>query len=277
MKKSFILLVFVLGLFSLTNNVFAQGACSPTTTADSVGLYPNPLPDGMVNVPYDEVIDFVMFKDTMYDSDGAGPLPPFQAYVCSFELLDVPNIPAGMNFACGGPTLDGTNNKKWNVDHTPGYVNKGCVRLSGTPGNDLAASNDTLFIQVNVAISLTNPAGGGTCTPITSVPVQQGVIWHIDAFNSLQAPTAKDIHLTVAPNPAQEDTRVSFKFTEKKEVNIQIFDLMGRKVNDIYNGIVPSGTTSFPINTTEMGNGIYLVKLSFANGVTVAEKFIVRN
>lgn len=276
MKKTFILLGFILGLSGMFNGVYAQGACTPTTDSTAVGLYPNPLPDGMVNVPYDEVVDFVMFKDTLYDSDGGGPLPPFQAYVCSFELLDVPNIPGGMTFACGGPTLDGTNLQKWNVNHTPGYVNKGCVRITGTPDTTLAATNDTLYISVNVAISLTNPSGG-TCSPITSIPAQQGVVWHIVPFNSIEAPTAKDISLTIAPNPAQGNTRISFKIPQQKEANIQIVDLMGRTVSNVYNGIVPSGTTSFPVNTQSMSDGIYLAKITFANGISVNEKFIVKN
>ena len=276
MKKVFILCVFALGISSMFNGAFAQGACTPTTDSTSVGLYPNPLPDGMVNVPYDQVIDFVMFKDTLYDSDGGGPLPPFQAYVCSFELLGVTNIPSGMTFACGGPTLDATNLQKWNVNHTPGYVNKGCVHMTGTPGNDLSASNDTLYIAVNVAISLSNPSGG-TCTPITSIPAQQGVIWHINPFNSIAVPTAKDINLTIAPNPAQGNTKVSFKLAQQKDVNIQIFDMMGRVVNNVYNGIVPSGTTSFPVNTDSMNDGVYLVKFNFANGTSVSEKFMVKN
>ena len=60
MKK--ILLTFILTFISL--GAYAQ-VCNYVNTPTTTGIYPDILPEGMVNNPYDEVITFVLPLDTM--------------------------------------------------------------------------------------------------------------------------------------------------------------------------------------------------------------------
>lgn len=275
MKKIFLSLL-TLSLFGLSQTAFAQGACTPVTDSTIAGLYPKGLPDGMVNVAYDEQIDFVMFADTVVSS----PLGPLTLYACSFELIQVDSLPAGVTFVGGGPTyVAGSNPPKWVVSRAPGAVNKGCVRISGIPA--AAISDDSIRLKVKLEASTTNP-GSGTCMPssfpgLLPATVNYAMHWHIVPFNAINAGlTAKQLGLKVVPNPAEGVSSINMILDGKKEVSVAIYDLMGRQVMNVFEG-VSEGTQSYTVDTQNLNNGIYVVKVTLDGKSSVADKFVVRN
>lgn len=279
MKKIFLALL-TFAFFGIAEN--AMGQCSPlATTPDTVGLYPKSLPDGMVGVPYDEQIDFVMFQDTTIVLFGSATT----LWACTFELMDITTKPTNTTYTSvtvtpGGPTYaSGSNPPKWVVNHAPGSINKGCVRLTGTPTAPIV--DDSIRIKVRISPTNADPASsGGNCSPVALLTqtVTYALHWHIAPFNAIgDAMSAKQINLKVVPNPAQGKSAISMNLKSKSEVAIAVYDMMGREVANVYNGVATEGAQSYTVDTDNLNNGIYIVKVTLDGKTSIADKFVVQN
>lgn len=271
MKRIYVALLAFLGLGLLFQDVQAQGACTPMTTADTVGLYPAILDTGTVGQPYTMQIDFVMFKDTLFQGT--------QLYICSFELSSILKLPGGVSVTAGGPTYQaGSNPPKWNVSHAAGAVNKGCVVISGTPTDTIA--DDFILVTVNITPSLFNP-NGGNCQPLTTaaIPYTDTLFWRVNpASMGIQNPiSAEQINLKVVPNPANGMSAISMNLNKKQDIDVAIFDMMGREVTKVYKGVAAEGTQKYTVDTQSIPNGIYTLKVNLEGNSTILNKFIVKN
>jgi hypothetical protein len=67
---------------------------------------------------------------------------------------------------------------------------------------------------------------------------------------------------TIFPNPASAQTEVRFVSNTDTKVTLDIIDMTGRKVAQLYTGDVASGLLyRFNVNTDNFGNGLYQVRL----------------
>jgi hypothetical protein len=79
------------------------------------------------------------------------------------------------------------------------------------------------------------------------------------------------------PNPFNPGTRIEFRIPEQSNVNLSVFDILGRHVKTLLNGVLPAtgGTAYFAIwdGTDEGGvnvaSGVYFYRMS-ATGVSGA-------
>jgi PKD repeat protein len=117
----------------------------------SPGIYPNILPDGTQNQPYNEDVTFVMFTDTMGFA------------VNYFKINGISGLPLGLVYEC--------NNISNGCQYNPQSSIYGCVKVCGTPiqtGTFTAAVSVTANLQVvgnqnstiNIPITI-YPASGG--------------------------------------------------------------------------------------------------------------------
>jgi len=102
---------------------------------------------------------------------------------------------------------------------------------------------------------------------------------YIDDINILGATGVMD-HETVNafdvyPNPASDNTMVEFSLENQNRMNVEVVDMNGRVVQEVYNGALAAGTHSFPINTAELSSGIYLVRLMTDDGKYLTRKLVV--
>jgi hypothetical protein len=67
--------------------------------------------------------------------------------------------------------------------------------------------------------------------------------------------------LTASPNPFSATTLLQFSLQQSQQVEVQLFDLLGRKVKTIYEGVLFSGVHSFDIEGRYLANGVYIVQL----------------
>ena len=86
--------------------------------------------------------------------------------------------------------------------------------------------------------------------------------------------TLNDV-INVAPNPANEVTNFNIILRNNKEVRIQIFDITGKKVDNINRAIYSKGVHSISYNTTNLTNGIYIYKVLTGNEIN-SGKLIVK-
>ena len=86
--------------------------------------------------------------------------------------------------------------------------------------------------------------------------------------------TLNDV-INVAPNPANEMTNFNIILRNNKEVRIQIFDITGKKIDNINRAIYSKGVHSISYNTTNLTNGIYIYQVLTGNEIN-SGKLIVK-
>lgn len=80
--------------------------------------------------------------------------------------------------------------------------------------------------------------------------------------------------LTLAPNPFNPATEVSFDLAVEGPVTLRVYDMRGREVDTILEGVVlPAGPQSIPYRTT-LTSGVYLLHAT-AEGWSATTKFTV--
>lgn len=79
----------------------------------------------------------------------------------------------------------------------------------------------------------------------------------------------------VYPNPAQDNTTVEFSLEDREQINVELVDMTGRVVQQVYTGELASGVHRFPVQTAELSAGIYLVRLLTDEGKYLTRKLVV--
>lgn len=62
------------------------------------------------------------------------------------------------------------------------------------------------------------------------------------------------------PNPVITETAFTLNLPNASEVTIELFDILGRRVSLLHDGLVQSGATSFTINSTHLAAGTYILR-----------------
>ena len=84
---------------------------------------------------------------------------------------------------------------------------------------------------------------------------------------SINAQLAKDLKLMAAPNPYKGNTLISYELAERADVTIEIFDILGNKIQTLVEGNQNAGSYSFSFGARAQGKsaGIYLAKMQVGN------------
>ncbi len=80
--------------------------------------------------------------------------------------------------------------------------------------------------------------------------------------------------ISIVPNPTDNDFNIIFENTEEQKIKVELLDIEGKKLLDIFDDIASAGTQTYPI-TTKLPSGTYLVKFVIA-GKQVVRKVVVR-
>lgn len=93
-----------------------------------------------------------------------------------------------------------------------------------------------------------------------------------------------DITMTILPNPMESHSKLIISVPSEivlSEVDIQLFDLKGLKIADIYSGLLHSGSSIIDISPdriqglSELSTGVYIVILNI-NGRNYSQKLIIK-
>lgn len=71
---------------------------------------------------------------------------------------------------------------------------------------------------------------------------------------------------SIYPNPASNETTIQFTLAKTTRVSLKVFDMKGRSINEIFNGIMKSGEHSVKLNVDEFPKGVYFVRMTTENG-----------
>ncbi len=81
------------------------------------------------------------------------------------------------------------------------------------------------------------------------------------------------------PNPFTSETRFSIALTQDSQLEVSVYDLVGRRVATLFRGLAPAGTRNFTWRRTRddgvaLGSGVYFVRAT-AGGQAVGGKMLV--
>ena len=84
------------------------------------------------------------------------------------------------------------------------------------------------------------------------------------------------------PNPAVDNLWFGFELPESGKVAVSLFDVIGQKVSDIYNGNYTNGKIVQQTTVSTFAAGVYLLTMNFTSDKdgkvhTISKKFQVIN
>ncbi|MGK9477384.1 T9SS type A sorting domain-containing protein [Melioribacter sp. OK-6-Me] len=71
------------------------------------------------------------------------------------------------------------------------------------------------------------------------------------------------------PNPFNPTTTIEYELNRESKISITIYDTLGRKVKELFNGIKQAGKHKTTFNASGLSSGIYLVVLNTSSGFSV--------
>lgn len=81
--------------------------------------------------------------------------------------------------------------------------------------------------------------------------------------------------MTSSPNPTEGQSFVKFTVAEQTEATLEVYDMSGRKVAEVFNGFTePSSEYRFEFDGSNLPNGVYIYRLTTDNEVKT-EKFMI--
>lgn len=162
------------------------------------------------------------------------------------------------------------------------YANTVCSSL-----NSWANTNgmpQSAFSQrfVNTSINMTNYGAAGMPKIVVLGGSSHSVFFNstVSTFNASNLQTAINNALNTTgienlgfdfnkmslfPIPAGNQTTLSIDLNEKSNVKVELYNFVGKKVSELNKDQLSSGINEIQINTSELTNGIYFVKISVAD------------
>lgn len=80
----------------------------------------------------------------------------------------------------------------------------------------------------------------------------------------------------LSPNPAQNSVNIHYLLRNAADVRIDITDVTGRQIIEVYNQPSVAGNYNFNMNTTDLASGIYLVRITAGKDQTVQKLIIAK-
>jgi hypothetical protein len=84
-------------------------------------------------------------------------------------------------------------------------------------------------------------------------------------------------NFSLQPNPTSSATEIRFSIPNAEQVKIEIVDILGKKVADVYHGKLNSGSHNFIVNENLIANaGLYFVRIQSSNGIATKRLVVER-
>ncbi len=99
---------------------------------------------------------------------------------------------------------------------------------------------------------------------------------NVASFEESIANIGRPSQLTLYPNPAKSETKISFTMKCNSKVRVDIMDLEGRIVKQVDPTDTFSGKNEMNLDCDGMKNGIYIVKLTSENGVNSTKLILAK-
>jgi len=118
--------------------------------------------------------------------------------------------------------------------------------------NDIFFINDTVGWAANFS-SIIHTTNGGM---VGIIPISNNIPERLNLFQNY-------------PNPFNSNTNIKFEITNRHNVSIKIYDILGREVETLINEILNVGTYEINWNAENYSSGMYFIKLITDNNSAV--------
>ena len=81
-------------------------------------------------------------------------------------------------------------------------------------------------------------------------------------YDKINSPDSKGLYLNCYPNPFNSSTMINFNLKKSSKVKIEIFDALGRKINDLAGGEADAGHHLLAWAANSMPSGLYFCRVS---------------
>ena len=110
---------------------------------------------------------------------------------------------------------------------------------------------------------------------------QLGYLGDLSDPNVAIEPVGGDIPSQIAlgqnyPNPFNPSTMIEFKLNAAQDIRLAVFDLLGREVAVLVDGVQPAGTFRTAFDASNLSSGTYLYRLETANGTATKLMTLVK-
>ena len=265
----------VLTVFTLCFSVFSASAqCElDTTLLDTSGVFPSRLADGEVGVAYDQTIHFVfptelsIFVAQLNDT--------LEVNLCSYSLDSIPNLPTGLSFSCN------TGDCSWDMNFDSGFVNRGCVQLTGTPETG-ARPDDSLRIFLTITPGQVDTANNCVALELPPELIGEYAIQEFrvpffvsgdtlpeDTLNTALLPQLdrEAFQVSVYPNPSIGNTTLEFVLQESQQVSVEVVNQLGQQIHKKPLTRYNAGKQQMILDSQTWPTGVYFVRMKFGNSL----------
>ncbi|HXX63422.1 MAG TPA: DUF3160 domain-containing protein [Bacteroidota bacterium] len=78
------------------------------------------------------------------------------------------------------------------------------------------------------------------------------------------------------PNPFNPSTMISFRVSKMMHVHLAVFDILGREVESLINGMLPAGSYSVRFGGSQLSSGVYFYRLEAGGSSLVRKMALVK-
>jgi hypothetical protein len=84
-----------------------------------------------------------------------------------------------------------------------------------------------------------------------------------------------DVDMKVYPNPVYSDCSIKFSIKERMNLSVNIIDMQGKVVKDLYSGIADAGESVFSFNKANLSAGTYFVRIMGGTTLIKSQKIVI--
>jgi len=77
------------------------------------------------------------------------------------------------------------------------------------------------------------------------------------------------------PNPFNPSTIISYQLPNNTNVRLDVYDVMGRRVATLVNGIQPAGEYNINFDASNLASGVYIYRITMGNGQHLSRKMLL--
>lgn len=190
--------------------------------------------------------DYPAFSSSNFNMDVAGALKRINIYDNSMDVVVVGNfnVVSGSisgNFSRTGTWYDLFSGTQFNVSNTNDQINL-------APGE----------FHVYTTVKLPTPEPG---------------LVAVDNNRSAERPATFVLEQNY-PNPFNPSTTITFGLPEAADVSVVVYNQLGEKIADVYNGYTTAGYHSIDWNASTLASGVYFYRLVSGN-TNITRKLVV--
>lgn len=78
------------------------------------------------------------------------------------------------------------------------------------------------------------------------------------------------------PNPFNPSTTIVYDLPVRSQVRVTVYDVMGREVSELFNGMREAGSYSHVWNATNLATGMYFLRLQAGQFTTMRSMLLIK-